>query len=376
MSKNTKYSIFILISSIIIMLIASMYFLFQHKREPIVKGPGVTKVVNLSRYFDGIKDTPGDTDVYFLEGENPGGTVLVFGGVHNNEPAGILSAVLIIENAIVKEGRLIVVPYANESGATHTDPSDGVPSRYYIKTEWGNRWFRFGSRLTNPIHQCPDPEVYIHWPSGQEDSSTEARNLNRAFPGNPNGLFTQKVAFALTELVRKENVDITIDLHEARPMSPIVNVIVAPEKSINIAAFATINLELKGIRIRLEPSPEKMRGLSHRELADNTETIPMLMETPNPIMDKLHGRTDESLILKGKDDFFLKASLRGLLSVPYDENGLPIELRVGRHLTSFLELTRIFSDFNPDKKIVIKNIPDFPAIQEKGVGYFLLEPKD
>lgn len=46
---------------------------------------------------------------------------------------GVLSAVLIIENTVVNEGRLILIPHANESGATHTDPSGGVPSRYYIK---------------------------------------------------------------------------------------------------------------------------------------------------------------------------------------------------------------------------------------------------
>lgn len=118
-----------------------------------------------------------------------------------------------------------------------------------------------------------------------------------------------------------------------------------------------------------------MRGLSHRELADNTETIPMLMETPNPIMDKLHGRADESLILNGKDDFFLKAYSRGLLFVPYDENRVPIELLVGRHITSFSELTKIFFDFNPEKAITIENLPDLQVIQEKGVGYFLLEHK-
>jgi hypothetical protein len=376
MSKNTKYSILILISTIIIMFIAAMYFLSQHQKEPIVKGPGVTKVEKLSKYFAGIKDSPGDTDVYFLEGEKPGGTVFLFGGCHNNEPAGLISAVLLIENAIVKEGRLIVIPRVNESGATHTDPSDGVPSRFHIKTEWGSRWFRFGSRLTNPIHQWPDPEVYVHYPSGQKLSDIDARDLNRAYPGRANGLFIQKVAFAIVELVRKENIDLTIDLHEARPMSPIVNVIVAPEKSQSIAALATIDLELEGVKIRLEPSPEKMRGISHRELADHTETIPMLMETPNPIMDKLHGRADEALILTGKDEFFLKAYSKGLLFVPYDKNGLPLEMRVGRHVTSFLKITNIFSDFNPDKKIVIENLPDFTTIQEKGVGYFLLEPKE
>lgn len=255
--KNTFYSIVILMVSIIVMTIASLHFLSQHQKEPIVKGPGVTKVEKLSKYFAGIKDSPGDTDVYFLEGEKPGGTAFLFGGVHNHEPAGVLSSILLIENAIVKEGRLIVIPRANESGATHTDPSDGVPSKFHIKTEWGSRWFRFDSRLTNPIYQWPDPVVYVHYPSGQQLSDFEARDLNRAFPGKPDGLFTQKVAHALTELVRKENVDITVDLHEARPMSPIVNVIVAPEKSQSVAALAMIDLELEGIKTALNPHLRK-----------------------------------------------------------------------------------------------------------------------
>lgn len=161
---------------------------------------------------------------------------------------------------------------------------------------------------------------------------------------------------------------IVITLHQN---ITIVNVIVAPEKSQNIAALATIDLELEGIKIRLEPSPEKMRGLPHRDLADYTETIPMLMETPNPIMDKLHGRADEALILNGKDEFFLKAYSRGLLFVPYDKNGLPPELRVGRHVTSFLKLTNLFSDFNPDKKIIIENVPSFAMIQENGLAFFI-----
>ena len=378
MSKNNNFwSIGILIVSIIIMTIVSFHFLSQQEREPIVAGPGVTKVEKLSKYFAGIKDSPGDTDVYFLEGERAGGTAFVFGGVHNIEPAGIISAVFLVENAIVKEGRLIIIPRANETGATHNDPSEGYPSKFYIKTEWGERWFRFGSRVTNPIYQWPDPTVYVHYQSGQKLSDSDARDLNRAFPGRPDGTLTQKVAYAITELIRTEKADMTVDLHEARPMSPIVNVIVAPEKSQSIAALATIDLELDGIKIRLEPSPEKMRGISHRELADHTDTLSFLMETPNPMMDKLRGRSTAELILTGKDDFFAKAYARKLLYVPYDnEKGIPLELRVGRHLTSFLILTKIFSEFNPDKPIVIENVPDYATIQEKGLGYFLLEPKE
>ena len=64
--------------------------------------PGVDRVVahdgfvkkQLSDYFDGIKGTPADTAVYIQEGAESGGTMLVLGGTHANEPAGFIAAVV------------------------------------------------------------------------------------------------------------------------------------------------------------------------------------------------------------------------------------------------------------------------------------------
>ena len=39
-----------------------------------------------------------------LEGANPGGSMLIIGGTHPNEPSSFLSAVLLIENAGVDAG--------------------------------------------------------------------------------------------------------------------------------------------------------------------------------------------------------------------------------------------------------------------------------
>ena len=65
----------------------------QHRtfREPTVLGPGVTKVVKLGDYFPGIKDTINDCNVYVLDSGKPGATVMVIGGTHPEEPAGVLA---------------------------------------------------------------------------------------------------------------------------------------------------------------------------------------------------------------------------------------------------------------------------------------------
>ena len=343
MFPKLHISLILLVVSLLLAGIFGRDFMKLHEREPVVKGPGVTRVGKLSTYLPVLKDSAGDTDVYYLEGKEPGGTVFVMGGVHANESAGMLSAVILVENAVVNAGRLIVVPHANESGFSNTAPSEGVPSRFHIKTTGGTRWFRYGDRLTNPIDQWPDPEVYVHYPSGQLLSDFEVRNLDRSFPGRPNGNFTERVAYALTELVRKEKADLSIDLHEARPMNPIVNCIITHERAKELSSLASIDLDSKGVQMRLEPSPKKLRGMSHRELGDHTETLAVLMETGNPIQDKLHARADEALILTGKDDFFARAASKGLLYVPYLENGLSMEERVGRNVSSFQELVTVYS---------------------------------
>jgi len=373
--KGSKITAAILLAiSSICVFVAGKAFLRMHEKEPIVAGPGVTEIKMLSDYFPDIKDTAGDTEVYVLKGEEPGGSILILGGTHPNEPSGFISAVLFIENAKVEKGTLYVIPRANNSGFTHNDPQEGAPQRFTIKTDFGERWFRYGSRATNPIHQWPDPDVYIHASSKQQLSGSETRNLNRGYPGRPDGTFTEKVCYGIAQLIRKENVSLTIDLHEASPEYPVINAIVSHERAMDIASQVVMNLEFEGVSIRLEPSPVNLHGLTHRELGDYTDTFAVLMETANPSQGRIRGKTDEALVLEGKDPMYVKAKQLDRLYVPFDETGHPLEERVARHVTGVMEFSRSLSSTYPDKEIIIGNIPGYQEILTNGIGKYLLNP--
>ena len=107
------------------------------------------------------------------------------------------------------------------------------------------------------------------------------------------------MAYAITELIRKNNINLTIDLHEASPEYPVINAIVSHEKAMGIASQVAMNLEFEDIAISLEPSPVNLRGLTHRELGDYTDTYAVLMESANAAQGRLRGRTDEALVLTG-----------------------------------------------------------------------------
>lgn len=355
--------------------VAGKSFLSMRTPEPIVKGPGITEVKMLSEYFPKLKGTNGDTEVYVIKGKNPGGSMLVLGGTHGNEPSGLLSAVTLIENAELNKGTLYVIPRANNSGLTHNDPQEGSPQRFTIKTPNGERWFRYGSRATNPLDQWPDPDVYIHASSGQQLSGSETRNLNRGYPGREDGTLTEQVCYGITQLIKTEKVDVSIDLHEASPEYPVINAMVSHEKAMGVASVATINLQLQGIQMALEPSPTNLHGLTHRELGDYTDTLALLMETSNGAQGRLRGRTDENLVITGKDKMYVKAAELGRLYVPYDENGHPLEERVGRHLTGIMEISKAFSNEKTDKAIEIINVPTYSDLTSKGLGNYLLEAK-
>jgi predicted deacylase len=101
-----------------------------------------------------------------------------------------------------------------------------------------------------------------------------ARNLNRAFPGRPNGALTEKTCYAITELIRREKVDIAIDFHEAELQYPVISTIVAHEKGAELAAAASMFISsVEGFAIGVENSPKALRGLSHREIGDATDAI-------------------------------------------------------------------------------------------------------
>jgi len=346
-------------------------FLAQHALTRINPGPGVTRTSKLSAWFPGLAGTPGDTDVYLLEGQPAGGTMLVIGGTHADEPAGHLAAVILVERARVSAGRLIVVPRANASGFTHTFPQEAHPVSIEVATPGGPRRFPFGARATNPVHQWPDPQVYTLAGSGQTLSGTETRNLNRAYPGRQDGTLTEQIAYAITTLVRREQVDLTVDLHEASPEYPVVNTMVADERAMDLAAAANLALQDEGIDIGLEQSPPNLHGLSHRELGDATSTLAILMETTNPGQGRLRGRTDADLVITGRDRFYVLASDQHRLSVPFPPSGWPLNVRVARHLAGVIALASGLGDVLPGRRVQITGIPAYADVVSRGIGVLL-----
>ncbi len=225
--------------------------------------------------------------------------------------------------------------------------------------------------MSNPIDQWPDPLVYLHYPSGNQLSGFESRNLNRAYPGRPDGSFTEKVAYAIMQLIQKENVDVAFDLHEAAPEIPIINAIVYHPKGEDVALAAVLNLEMSDLRYSPESSPESFRGLSHREWGDRTDVMPFLMETSNPIQGRLRGKTDEQLILYGVSEEYKRALESGKLRIEYLPEGEPLDLRVGRHLQGFQAILGAYSEMYPDKSIVTGGLPSYDEVISNGIGHYL-----
>lgn len=334
-------------------------------------GGGVSARVPLSTYHAGLAGTAGETDVFILEGSRPGGTLLVLGGTHGDEPAGYLAAVALVERARVEQGRLIVIPRANASGFTHNMPQEGHPQRFTIETPGGPRRFTFGARATNPVHQWPDPQVYTLARSGQTLSGTETRNLNRAYPGRADGTLTEQIAYAITQAIRTERVTLALDLHEASPEYPVVNTIVAHQRAMDLAAITNTFMQGFDIQIGLEASPVALGGLSHREWGDVTPAFAALMETTNPVQGRLRGRTSAAVVVEGRDRFYQVAAERGRLTVPFDANGWPLAVRVARHLTGIVQFASALGEVEPEHAVVLSGIPDYATIVSQGLGPLL-----
>lgn len=367
--------LFITIIMAISTLASIQLYNHRHYMMPIVAGPGVTKVAKLSDYSKGLKGTVADTPVFFLEGKEQGGKVFIMANTHSNEPAALLTALIILENAIVNQGTLIVIPQFNNSGSRSTRPGDGYPLYFEIPTDWGNKKFRMGNRDASPLDQWPDPDVYIHYPDKQLLSFIDVRNTNRTWPGRPNGPLMEKVTYGAMQIMREEKVDIAIDIHGAETMFPVTNCIVAPEKSRRIAIMASLTVKAKEkFENHVEPSPSGFRGLSHREIGDYSDTLPFLLEAPLPFLDQPTGPKTVSFLLDGKDPFLLNLSKKRKLFVPYDETGWPMEKRVGQHCSVVLELIHQFSRKYPERTIQIYNMPRYADVVKNGVGHYYHDP--
>lgn len=372
----TIKSIFITVIFAITIISSVQFYQHRHYQLPIVAGPGVTKVINLSDYCESLKGIMADTKVFFLEGKQPAGKVLIMGNTHSNEPAALLTALVFIENAVVEKGTVIIIPQFNNSGSRNTKPGDGYPLYFEIPTEWGAKKFRYGNRNAAPLDCWPDPDVYVHYPDRQLLSYLDVRNTNRTWPGRRNGTLMERVTFATMELIRQEKVDVAIDVHGAETMFPVTNCIVAPEKSVDIATITSMTVTaMEGFDNHVEPSPRGFRGLSHREIGDYSDAMPFLLEAPLPFLDQPTGPKTVDLLLNGKDPFLLSLAKQKKLFVPYDKSGWPMKKRVGQHCSVVLEIVNQFSMLDSAKEIIIGNVPRYAEVVEKGVGYFYHDPQ-
>ena len=93
-----------------------------------------------------------------------------------------------------------------------------------------------------------------------------------------------RIAFGIMQVLKVEQAAVAFDFHEAGPESRLAWMVVGNPKNLEIADAAVLDLEAQGLAMKLEPSSETFRGLSHREWGDATKARSFLFETPSPSM--------------------------------------------------------------------------------------------
>lgn len=372
MTFNAKKSGLLLLGiSAVICVALTLNYVKMWKDDFIIPGPGVTEVKWLSDYMPDLKGTLGDTRVFILDSGQPGATFLVLGGTHADEPAGWGAALLLVEYCQMKTGRLIVLPQHSNTGFTHNYPQEAHPQFLPLITADGSvRTFRHGSRTGNSAEHWPDPEVFIQYPSKQKYSGEECRNPNRAYPGRPDGTFAERVAFGVQQLIRAENVDMQIDLHEGQPEYPFINALSGHKRAQDIVTMTQMEMQMYDLSIGAEFSPDTFRGLSNLEMGDMFPNLyAMTSETVNPSQGKIRGITDEFLPIDGIDAFYDKAAELGYLFAPWP-GGSPLNLRVGRNMQQLNSMCVALTDVT-GKELAFERIPSYADVMEHGVGFYL-----
>lgn len=370
--KNNKLwaGVFLLCMAGVIVYLSSI-FLAQRIEEPLYPSAALTEMKMLSEFYPDLKGTDVDTEVFIFRGEKPGASMLVLGGTHPTEPSGIISATMIMENASVDEGTLYVIPRVNKSALSCTDPQDATPLGVHIETPSGTRFFRIGSRLTNPVAQWPDPDIYYH-NAGQLLTGKETRNVDRTYPGRTDGNLTEKLCYGIVQLIKSEEIDVAVDLHEGPPEYPTIDVMITHQRAMDLTGLTALNMAFEGLNISVDASPENLHGFSHRELGDNTDTLSLLAETVNPLQGRLAGKKNEKLVLEGKDKFYQYASENSdRLYTKYGEDGKPLQLRVARHVEMVRQIALACNEMGKGEELVIGGVPSYDEIMENGMGTYL-----
>lgn len=375
--KQILLKVICLVLALVLAAIAGVSFYDQrHYKETVVVSDALTEVRWLSDYVPMLKGTYGDTPIFIFDSGVEGGSVLYCGGTHPYEPATSLSAFILMENIQVEKGKVFVIPQCSYSATTLGVQGNAYPSYYTIETEWGEQKYKIGERNTNPLDQWPDNFTYINYPSGQSQAYNDLRNLNRCYPGRLDGTFTERVAYAIMEVIRTENIDMSIDCHEASIMYPVVGTYVAHDDAMDIAMMAAMDLSATSFDMKIEQSPKSLKGFTHREWGDYSDTLAILMETPEPFIDRIVGPMTVDLMMTGKDRFLSFAGDKGLTYVPYTEENdysWPMNVRVGRHLSGAAKAVYYMNMFFPEKE-VIATWPSYEELVEKDCGAFLHDP--
>jgi len=342
----------------IICAVTAFAAFFQPDVRP---GYGVTDIGWLSDYFPPLRGTNLDTPVFYMDSGVEGPTFLLMGGTHPREIASMVAATIFVENVVVKKGRVIVIPYANKSAASIPDTFGKVPHFIPVKSRSGPRFLVYGDRRTDPKDQgMPDPEKFVH-PSGFElEDGAEARNLNRQYPGVPEGNPTQQLAYAIIQLIKAEKVNFNLDMHESGTPEEYVDesgnikkggrlafTLVCNPAALEIGAMALLMLEDQGITFNLEESNPEFRGLSHLEIYNATGCLSFLSETPNPGQDPWRKHVDV-----------------------INDPKYPLKLRVGMQLELIRCLIEAYNMYTGEA-IQIEGLPSFQDLMEKDVGSFL-----
>lgn len=369
----------VLLLALIFAIPASVDFLAMHQQEEIVETEYLTEVRMLSDYCSGLAGTDSDTEIYVFDSGVEGGTMLVLGGTHPNESAGLLAAICLIENMNVTQGRVFVIPWTNKSGFTHTSPLDGMQDFFTITLSDGSeRTFRVGNRLTNPVDQWPD-RTYYEGTSGRKlvgTESAEIRNVNRMYYGNDDGVLTEKVCAGIYHLITQENVCLTMDMHEGSPEFLYLDCTMVNEKADNagamsIASNMALLMQLDGLDMRAEYSGKTSYGLSHRSLGDNTASMMTLMETYNPSMGPLHGKMDDDLIINGNEPNYYEAYQAGHIYFDIPEDGYPMIDRVARQMVCINYLAQSYTEARPENAIVIEGVGGYDDLVSAGLENLL-----
>ena len=356
-----------------------------------------TSVQKFSDYSPSLKGTIGDSNIYVIDSGVEGPSIMIIGGTHPNEPAGQLAATLLLENLTVTKGKVFIITECNRSAYGYSYPLEASPMYYQIETQNGTRTFMFGTRATNTTEQWPNPDVYVHNPSGQKLSAGETRNLNRCYPGKIDGTYTERVAYAVTECIRQNQIQITIDLHEASPEYVTINAMIYHERAANLVARAQMYMDDDhDVKISVEPSSKNLHGLTHRELGDHTAvyddegnmifpgTLALICETSNASQGKIRGAFTTDIIVDGtKDKYYSLINEKDQERDPSDKilyaAPVSIDERVARHVLSVMSIiqayNKTYKEYNEALgKFGIDDVPDYEDILSKGLGYYLSDP--